>query len=396
MEKKVIELNKWLLVAAALLSFAPVKISNFAMALVTVSYFLYMREYDLNISVSLRSYLLAFAMWSGTFILSALLGELPMAGFNRCLHWFIWRPLPFFVVVTMACEKKVLKYVLMSLMLGVTVLAGILIGQGLITGHRAGGLYVTTAMMEAGIMLVLAPTILVAYYDRRIFGKWHWLCEVAIIIVLGGMLANNTRGAWLSVSVACAVVVCQYVLHSKKQLAILGVVLCLFGGLFVAKPQLLSRWTMDPNSYSTISRVRMWTAAFNMWKDHPILGVGFEAYAPNYKNKYMLKMAPKSEAQFNHAHNVYIHTLAEEGLVGLFGFVFFWLYVLKYTWSEHRKYGDAYSMMIFASTLSFLIWGLTEYNVTHQQVMRCYWLMSGTCFALHEQFVSEKKEQKCE
>ncbi len=60
-----------------------------------------------------------------------------------------------------------------------------------------------------------------------------------------------------------------------------------------------------------------WQAGWRMFQAHPLLGVGVGNFNAAYPTYFV---APWSISQ-GHAHNYYIHTLAESGLFGLLAYL---------------------------------------------------------------------------
>ncbi len=73
-------------------------------------------------------------------------------------------------------------------------------------------------------------------------------------------------------------------------------------------------------NFATVERVAHWEAAAAMWTDRPWLGQGPGAYADAYP-RFQL---PRWSDPLGHAHNIYLHLLAEGGLVGLAGYLVFY------------------------------------------------------------------------
>ena len=76
----------------------------------------------------------------------------------------------------------------------------------------------------------------------------------------------------------------------------------------------LARLGQDPN------RLRLWETALRMGLDHPLLGVGTGRYAfffPEYAGELARGFGPF----WGTAHSLYLHLLAEQGLIGLASFV---------------------------------------------------------------------------
>lgn len=82
----------------------------------------------------------------------------------------------------------------------------------------------------------------------------------------------------------------------------------------------------DPNFASNKERVYMWKAAIEMFKEHPLAGVGKGNWSKEAKENYFpcFKKEWPVFGAFAHAHNVYLTLLAETGGIGLLLFLLFW------------------------------------------------------------------------
>ncbi|MFN0117166.1 MAG: tetratricopeptide repeat protein [Elusimicrobiota bacterium] len=87
-------------------------------------------------------------------------------------------------------------------------------------------------------------------------------------------------------------------------------------------------WSRDQGHYL------IWRDTLRMWKDHFLFGVGlgqFHVQFPSYAQADLISKWPKGDFIVNFAHNEYIQTLAETGVVGflpflaiVFSFICFW------------------------------------------------------------------------
>jgi putative inorganic carbon (HCO3(-)) transporter len=66
-------------------------------------------------------------------------------------------------------------------------------------------------------------------------------------------------------------------------------------------------------NFAVLERVAHWQAAWRMFTAHPWLGVGIGNYAKAYASFAL----PRWSEPLGHAHNIYLHFLAETGLLGL-------------------------------------------------------------------------------
>lgn len=78
---------------------------------------------------------------------------------------------------------------------------------------------------------------------------------------------------------------------------------------------------LEPNTqdFSTAERLAHWIAGINMYRTHPILGVGIGNYPDAYPH-YFISTFVNS---LGHAHNYYINIAAETGTIGLVVYLFF-------------------------------------------------------------------------
>jgi O-antigen ligase len=74
---------------------------------------------------------------------------------------------------------------------------------------------------------------------------------------------------------------------------------------------------VDATNWSVVERMAHWQAGWSMALDHPWLGVGPGNFEANYDNYYL----PGWPFALGHAHNFYLNTFAEMGIVGLLAFV---------------------------------------------------------------------------
>ena len=69
-------------------------------------------------------------------------------------------------------------------------------------------------------------------------------------------------------------------------------------------------------------RMSEYAVGFRMFRDNPVLGIGYDNYAANYLD-YSMRIGLDPRRTERSAHSLYLEVLAEQGLLGLllFGFV---------------------------------------------------------------------------
>jgi O-antigen ligase len=201
--------------------------------------------------------------------------------------------------------------------------------------------YLGTALPLAVALALWAPRGLPSRTLPAASGPRAWLGDVsrwappAAALLAAGVLASLSRGAWLGIALAGAVVLAVASPRSRRLLVALAVGLLLLavlgsGGLLpgpiaerlgvVAEyfgPFDVRRVEPTPENWSVVERMAHWQAAWHMFLDHPWLGIGPGNYAAVY-DRYFL---PGWLDPLGHAHNYYLNLAAETGVLGLGSFI---------------------------------------------------------------------------
>jgi O-antigen ligase len=74
----------------------------------------------------------------------------------------------------------------------------------------------------------------------------------------------------------------------------------------------------EPAIWAIVERMAHWQAAWEMFVDHPVVGVGPGHYVVAYPDYAVL---PYWKDPLGHAHNVYLNIAAEEGFLGLVAYL---------------------------------------------------------------------------
>jgi O-antigen ligase len=89
-------------------------------------------------------------------------------------------------------------------------------------------------------------------------------------------------------------------------------------------PQLAGR--LNPQGATGFFRLNLWQSSVNMFRDHPIFGVGLDNFLYEYRGRYVLESAWQ-EPNLNHPHNIILDFATRLGLFGLLaGAWLFWSY----------------------------------------------------------------------
>lgn len=149
------------------------------------------------------------------------------------------------------------------------------------------------------------------------------LYALGLLPVALALLLTQSRGALL-LGVPAALVVMAVLAGGRWRWAgvgLLALVVLAFGVLLsgIAAPLLEGTrfaTALDLQRGTGFFRLNLWQSAFNMWRDHPLLGVGPDNFLYAYRSFYILPAAWR-EPNLSHPHNVLFDFAARLGALGV-------------------------------------------------------------------------------
>ena len=294
--------------------------------------------------------LLGFVSWAG---LSLLWAQNIYEGLEIWIQWCACLGF-FFLTVHLVTNERDTRRLLGALLPVGTLVAALGIAQYLLKVDWVLQLYPPAATfgnknMAAQFMVVTIPLAVAFFLLTR--KPAHILL---VLMVLGALCLflfyTFTRAAWLAVSVEfllLPILVARD--HFKWKLAppmakkkIMALALCtLLGFLLINLSPSGFQWSLGdaynyireglprleslqamPTSEDTLSvRIRLWRNTLRMAKEHSVKGVGvgnFSLSYPHYTRSVAVDLRFTDEGRWRRAHNDYVQTFAELGMVGLF------------------------------------------------------------------------------
>jgi putative inorganic carbon (HCO3(-)) transporter len=159
-------------------------------------------------------------------------------------------------------------------------------------------------LMTMPLMLFLAQQVSSLWPKLVLWGA----AGLTFVAVLG----THSRGAF----VGLVFLVIFVLMKTSKRLVVAPLVMAVLFAGFDFMPQEYTQRLETIETYeqdeSAMGRINAWWFAFNLAKDHPITGGGFDIFSRDLFIKY----APEP---YNHhdAHSIYFEVMAEHGFVGL-------------------------------------------------------------------------------
>jgi O-antigen ligase len=222
------------------------------------------------------------------------------------------------------------------------------------------------------------------------------LCALALLLPLA---LSFSRGAWIATAVTCAV---QLVLAGLRRalkvaaaVAAAGVVLV--GGLGAGSAVLQERidsirQVTDAPDQSVVDRYTMWAAATDMWREHPLTGVGLKGF-PEYRDGYASPaLSSFSDTEGAGAayrrqpllspHSMYLLVLSEQGLIGLLALTGSWLALLVCGLRAlvRARGPDAHGLDCALVACGLLVWKLTDF--VYADIGGPATVLTAVCFGL--------------
>jgi probable O-glycosylation ligase (exosortase A-associated) len=178
----------------------------------------------------------------------------------------------------------------------------------------------------AGLTLAMGlPLCWFAFEGLR--SRWRWGFLVLIPIIVHAVLMSYSRGAMVSMIVACPFLVWRS--RQRVRLVIALVCFALLALPVMAGPQIRARFmTLEQNELddSANQRRASWAAAWRIAQDYPIFGVGV-------RNACLYSLQYGADSAGRTIHSQYLQIAADNGFPGLF------LYLLMFgtAWASLRQ-----------------------------------------------------------
>jgi len=218
----------------------------------------------------------------------------------------------------------------------------------------------------------------------------------SVLIVMYNIFLSNTRAAiLLTIAVLALCVVWKLVALTGTRLAAVSVILLI---VLVAAPSAIYERVLSPANYtvagsSTLrSRFSYWSAAITIAEKNWLLGVGLgnQTEIPKYLKDY----APETTS----AHNEYLQTLDEVGVIGWLVFLSFVAILLVYgnraasTYALLRGKQEMYWFMVACqiAMISVLLYAF-QADVFHFP-LKGWWLVAGLTWVMYQRAQADRAE----
>mgnify|MGYP001618976701 CR=1 FL=1 len=229
-------------------------------------------------------------------------------------------------------------------------------------------------------LITLAPLVLSMIFVN-FNKKLKALLLIFAMIVLSVLMLTNSKGAWFAFLGALLFlsfyIKKRYVLYILLVLFIIGLILpAVFN---FSSINLVKRMVSFSGDAGAIDRKFLWLAALRMFYAKPLFGVGLGTFMENYQRFWI---RPTTEIAY--AHNCYLQTLAETGIIGLLAFMLFlcvWFAKTIQILSRPYKSEDAFVYFSFlgltVGLLAYLLNSFVDTNLYSLTIAVLFWFILG-------------------
>lgn len=241
---------------------------------------------------------------------------------------------------------------------------------------RMTGPYENPGDLATYLLVMLLVTIALL---RRQRGRWGKVMMGLLIVWLGGCLVRTeAQPAWIGYAIG-TLVLFVFDPSLRRLLAAFGISLYVAAAAVLhAKERLGLALTLSVVGVS--DRMVMWETAWRMFLDRPLLGQGLNTFMANYLTYYV-----GGERTPRYAHNCYLQTAAETGIVGLVLFLAvlgcFFVSCVR-ALRERRSDEPALLLGLTAGLLAFVVQAGADTNFYALRQAALFWSFAGCALGL--------------
>jgi len=206
------------------------------------------------------------------------------------------------------------------------------------------------------LAMYLAPALIIGFgliTRKNIISSTFILFSIICLVL--SIIFTYSFGAWLGIVAALGFGFFIYLLKLKKRLAwvILG-----FSLVFIL---ILGYLALIQRGASLETRLIIWQRAFEVFKTHPILGIG-----------------PGTFESYPQPHNIFLAFLLQTGIVGFIGFIWLLIWFLKTGFMNLASFNDARFILILISMMIYiLVHGLVDTTYWKNDLSALFWTVTA-------------------
>jgi len=205
-------------------------------------------------------------------------------------------------------------------------------------------------------------------------GEKRFFLYTVLVAAYLCLLFTFSRGAWLAMLISVSAL---FFFYPKKRIILLLLLIVFLVSLPEYKT-IVSRlnWELLHEDSSSSYRWLIWQGAIKIIEKNWLLGVGLGNFS-----SALAHYLPVESFQVLHAHNTYLHILAETGIVGFFASAVFYGYTFYKAYYIHASSANQeianLSLGILVALLGLLVHGMVDATLFAPQLTVFFWILAA-------------------
>lgn len=234
-----------------------------------------------------------------------------------------------------------------------------------------------------------AALLLFSRYGTSTRGKVYLLGFIVLCSL--GILLSISRTAWFSILLTASILA-FILIRSRKTIFLVAVLsVLMLAAVYQFVPivhdridliaQDIELYSISKKKASSIgSRIWMWKASLMMFQSHPVIGVGTGDYIHGMEEFRRLRLLPRYLLDYNQPHNMYLFTMATNGIVGLVALLQIFYRILRSVVPTVRTGGGTlFAFLALATAVHFIVAGFMDSFFNIQILCYSFAFIMGVC-----------------
>jgi putative inorganic carbon (hco3(-)) transporter len=239
--------------------------------------------------------------------------------------------------------------------------------------------YFSYPITNGEMKMLLLMTVMPFLITKKTYSIKKRYLIIILIPVIISLFLTQSRNVYLAVLVSLIV---YGIFRNWKFLVSFILFISIIWTISPESVKERSKSMFDLNHPSNKSRIVMWKVGMQVFKDHPVIGVGDNEITQVYK----LYKTPESHGEGSHFHSNIVMILVTTGILGFIFYLLFWLSLFYYTVRDCRHAVDEFDRTllwgIILSMISFHISGIFEWNFGDWEVVTLLYYIISLIFVL--------------
>jgi len=305
--------------------------------------------------------------------------------------WFI-DPMLLFLILTSILHKKLyIKKAIIALIFSGFILSLVALWQVVSNNYitidgRASALFESANYLS----LFLVPIIILGIgFVLSLQSRKRFLWFVVLAVMLGALYFTFSYGGWAGLAIGIGVLVLMLLPFWPTSIGV--------GALFAVSiltqlnnPKFHQMLDFVNRSSSSV-RLQVWQSAFLMFKENYLFGIGlglFEKRYPDFANRLF---NPPLEPIILHAHNIFLHSWLNFGLVGFIGLVWLLINFFKNIWQAIKLNKNILNVSVLAAMAALLTHGLIDTPYWKNDLAILFWVILAFGIMLSQNANNQRK-----